>query len=232
MTGVGAVVHTQPTADDVRSWLADGQGEAVVFAPASVSSRALAETLVALANAHGGVLLLGVTRRGVPSGLRDPDEARERALAAALMADPPLILPLPAIVDVDGESVCVVTVPPGLPHVYSFRGQFLTRAGVHNRPLTSTELRHLLLDRGETGFEARPVPDATLADLDTELIHRYVREVGGFARDDPYAALLTRGCLIRQEGGHMTPTYAGVLLFGRQPERFVHSAEIIAVRYA
>ncbi len=230
--------HAQPTPEEVRAWLAQGQGETIAFASASSSPRKLAETLVALANAHGGVLLIGAAGRGpmtraeASPGLRNPAEARERALAAALMVDPPLILPLPTVVVVDGRPLCVVTVPPGLPHVYSLKGQFLTRMGAHNRPLTAAELRHLLLDRGEAGFEARPVVGATLADLDMDAIAQYARQLEAFAVEDLNDVLLARGCAVRQEDGTLIPTYAGILLFGRRPQQFVRSAEIIAVRYA
>ncbi len=226
------ITRAQPTADEIRRWLSQGPGETLAFAPNASSPRKLAETLVAMANAHGGVLLIGANARGALTGLRDPEEAQERALAAALMADPPLILPMPDIVTVDGKAVCAVTVPPGLPHVYSLKGQFLTRTGAHNRPLTSSELRHLLLDRGEAGFEARPVPNATMDDLDLDFVAEYVQQLEGFTREDIPKALLARGCLLRREDGQFVPTYAGILLFGRQPERFVPAAEIIAVRYA
>ena len=60
----------------------------------------------------------------------------------------------------------MVEVPPGLPHVYSLDGRYLTRTGDRNRLLSSPELTALLLERGEAGFESRAVPGATLDDLD------------------------------------------------------------------
>ncbi len=224
--------HRQPTADEVRAWLAQGPGESVALASANASTRKLAETLAALANAHGGVLLIDVAR---PPAERASGDIRDRVLAAALLADPPLILPIPTLITVDERTLCVATVPAGLPHVYSIKGQFLTRLGARNRPLTADELRRLLHDRGQAGFEAQLVPDATLDDLDLEAVARYVQQLEGFASNNLTAALVTRGCLVRQEEGgreRFTPTVAGILLFGRRPERFIHSAEIIAVRYA
>jgi predicted HTH transcriptional regulator len=53
----------------------------------------LAETLVALANASGGTLLVGIDpRSGEPQGLADSDGTLDRALKAALSTDPPLIM--------------------------------------------------------------------------------------------------------------------------------------------
>lgn len=45
-------------------------------------------------------------------------------------------------------------------------------------------------------------------------------------------ALLARGCLRATPQGDRLPTYAGLLLFGRNPQQYLPSAEIIAVRYA
>jgi ATP-dependent DNA helicase RecG len=43
--------------------------------------------------------------------------------------------------------------------------------------------------------------------------------------------LLRRGCLVNQEGA-LAPTYAGVLLFGRDPQRWVRGAEIEMARFS
>ncbi len=42
--------------------------------------------------------------------------------------------------------------------------------------------------------------------------------------------LLRRGCLVRK-GKTLRPTHAGLLLFGLEPQSWVRSAEILAVRY-
>ncbi len=65
-------------------------------------------------------------------------------------------------------------VPPGLPHVYSVNGRYLTRTGAQNRLLSATELSALLLARDEAGFESRPVPDVTLDDLDPVQVQGYL----------------------------------------------------------
>jgi ATP-dependent DNA helicase RecG len=44
-------------------------------------------------------------------------------------------------------------------------------------------------------------------------------------------ALVKRGCLAKNETGQLSPTHAGLLLFGQSPDQFIPSAEIIAVCY-
>ncbi len=151
------------THEDLAALLRAGQGQQIDFQPENVPPSRLAETLMAFANTDGGYVLVGVEGRPaqVP-GLEDPAAARDQALQAALLCDPPLILPLPQVYPFDGKSLLLITVPPGLPHVYSLKGRYLSRVGSHNKPLTAAELRRLLSERGEVSFEDEPASGATL----------------------------------------------------------------------
>jgi len=211
--------------------LATGAGDRLAFVPARAGPSKLAETLAAMANSHGGNVLIGVSAGGRVVGIEDVDQERETVQAAELLPSPPLILPMPEMVQLEDKAVCVVEVPPGLPHVYALNGRYLTRAGMRNRLLTTTELSGLLLERSEAGFEARIVSGASLDDLDPGRIESYLDGVEGLTGAEWQKALLARGCLA-QPAGAASPTYAGMLLFGRQPQRFLHNAKTILVRYA
>ena len=91
------------------------------------------------------------------------------------------------------------------------------------------------------------MPDATLDDLDPALVQAYLEKLGyplatageataappqALSEDHEWSkALLARGCLT-QTGSGPVPSYAGVLLFGRQPQRYLRNAQITLVRYA
>lgn len=220
--------------EQAATWVAGGGSASVAFLPETASPRKVGETLVALANAHGGVLLLGVNTAGQVMGLSAPASARDQALEAALLAEPPLVLPLPELVTLAGRQLCAVHVPPGLSQVYSIKGQYLTRAGKENRAMSTAELRTLLIARGEGHFESSIVPGAGRDELDDGAVARYLERLSGLPAASPSAALLTRGCLKVSPLGDAegAPTYAGILLFGRNPQQYVPSAEVIAVRYA
>ena len=225
------------SSEDLSALLAAGAGANVAFLPARTTRPALAETLTALANADGGVVLLGVSPRGAVQGGADAPALRDLALEAALLTDPPLILPSPQMVESGDTALVLIQVPAGLPHVYSLKGVYWTRSGANNRPLATSELRQLLLDRSESGYESKAVADAGLLDLDEGRISRYLDQVGLPPDADALQALLSRGCLTRltAEGlpaAEPAPTVAGLLLFGRDPQRFLRSAEVICVRYA
>ncbi|MBM4466438.1 MAG: DeoR family transcriptional regulator [Chloroflexi bacterium] len=231
--------------------LRQGKGQEIDFLPERTSARRLAESLMALANASGGTVLVGVDPGlAKPRGLKDAEAARDEALEAAFLTEPPLIIPLPEVVTVDDKDVLVITVPPGLPHVYSLRGKYLIRVGAQNKPLALKMLRRLIIERGEVSFESLIPPGATLDDVDWDKAERYLASLEGLSAATAEEALHNRGCLVqpplspaplppqswgeRGEGGKRggyRPTNAGILLFGIQPQRFVKSSEIIVARY-
>lgn len=239
------------TPDAVSGLVAAGPGERLAFVPPKTGPARLAEILAALANAHGGTALLGVAPNGRVMGIAAGDEARGSVQAASLLASPPLILPLPQAVTHQGKTLLLIVVPSGLPHVYSVDGRYLTRTGAQNRPLSAAELGALLLARAEAGFEARPAPSAGLTDLELTLVGAYLAALNVPPGEEWQHILLSRGALtdttppgaapprppapplpIAPAPRHLTPTYAGILLFGRQPQRFLRNAQITLVRYA
>ncbi|MCL6431389.1 MAG: DeoR family transcriptional regulator [Anaerolineae bacterium] len=209
-------------ADDYSALLAAGQGERLAVLPAAIATPRLAQTLAALANASGGLVFLSLKS----AGPEEREAVTDRAIAAALSCDPPLILPLPQPVEADGRAFVLVSVPPGLPYVYACDGSYFRREGTANVPLGPRALRELFLARSDRGLEAEPVPDAGAHDLDWEAVRAYAASL-------PHPGTSPQE-LLRQRGGLTVdgrPTYGGLLLFGREPQRFLPSAEILLARY-
>jgi ATP-dependent DNA helicase RecG len=220
------------TGDEVRALIAQGEGPSTALRGEAVKPGKLAETLMAFANAEGGIVLVGVdgATRHVP-GVRQPAEVHRRAIEASLLCDPPLIIPLPETVTLEeGQPVVVITVPKGLPHVYNVSGRYLGRFGSLNKPLRPDELKRLLIQRAEISFDALPVKGTTIEDLDTAKVRRYVANFRGAPELSAEDILLNRGC-VTKEGDGLVPTTAGILLFGKNPERFFRHADITLVRY-
>jgi ATP-dependent DNA helicase RecG len=222
--------------EEILTLYHQGQSETVAFEVEAVATNRLAETLAAFANADGGIVLLGVDpKTNTARGLRDADAAIDKALAAGLRCEPPLILPRPETAPLDGKEVLLIQVPAGLPHAYGLRGKYLARSGKKNVALGPRQLRQLLRERGEASFEALPAPGATLDDLDDALVKKYAATFLGDplpTKKEPILDLLNRrGCLTK-DGSAWRPTTSGYLLFGREPQRSFPSAEILLARYA
>src|SRR5258708_39137256 len=197
--------------------------EDITFEP-DLSIDALAETLVALANSRGGTLLLKLDDSELEEAIA---EGLDRLRAAALRAEPVLILPLPAMMD---ATTLGVNVPPGLSHVFALDGRFLARDGLANRALTPRELRRLLIERADLNYEEELAIGATLDDLNWRAVEAYATRIGG---SDALSVLSQRGCVARGSGeSGWTPTHAGLLLFRKDPQRYIRGAFITAVRFA
>ncbi len=217
-------------AEEVLSLRKHGRGPQVEFVPERTTPRALAKVLAGMANAEGGTVLLGISPKpDVIPGLRNPETARDAALQATLLCEPHLIIPLPEIVTLDNAHVVVITVPRGLPHVYAVGGRFPERVGNRNKTLSPPKLRRLLIERGDVSFESLPARGAGIQDVDWDRAQRYAEASGLLPGISVEELLRKRGCIIGDDG---VPTNAGILLFGREIERFVRTAEIIVARYA
>lgn len=198
--------------------------------PEDVLLSELAGTLAAMANTGGGEVLLGASPRGGHiQGVHNPAASRDKVFQAALALEPTLVLPVPRLVELQGQSVLWIVVPPGLPNAYSYNGRYLGRKGARNEPLGAAEVRQLLVERGEVLFEARRPAGASLDDLDLDQVQRYLA-VTHFDPAPWEKVLLQRGCL-KQEGEQYWPTYAGLLLFGKTPQQWLPSATVLAAHF-
>ncbi len=205
--------------------LAALDGACVITLAEQASPQRIAESAAALANGHGGAILIG--QQGGQRALKHSELVLDHALDALLLCEPALVAPAPEIVG-EGEAV-LVQVPAGLRHVYAVGGRYWLREGMRNVRLGPIALKRLLIERGQTSFDAQPVDGAILDDLNPEAVQAYVARVGNPRDLSLMQVLAQRGCLQTPAG---PPTYAGLLLFGREPERYVRSSEIVAVRYA
>jgi ATP-dependent DNA helicase RecG len=221
--------------------------ESAVTLAADSSVAAIARMLVALANSSGGTLMIGAETADQP-----PAQVIDRLVKAALALEPPLIMPLPAVRTepdtsgtdtTDDKTVIVARVPAGMPHVYSYNGQYLYRHEERNLPLAAQHLRRLLLQRGELTFETQPVPGASPDSIDWQKARAYAHSLTGSSATqagsqspnapdaDTRRILLQRGCLVQQTD-RLRPTWAGLLLFGHDPQRYLINSDITAARFA
>jgi ATP-dependent DNA helicase RecG len=217
----------------IDSLLAQTEGPHLAFVRASFKPDDLAETLAAFANAQGGTVVIGVGRNRKIEGLSNPGAAVAAVLDASMACTPPLLLPLPEIVQAGTAELLVASVPAGMPHVYSVHGKYLRREGPTDQPLPPDALRRLLMERGATSWERLTPSDARIDDLDAAKLQNYARRVGPAAEGDLYSFLFRRGILARNElpTAAYAPTNAGLLLFAQTVDRFFPQCEITLVRY-
>ena len=126
----------------LRDLLRQGEGQRLEFKEDAIKSGDLAQTLVGMANAQGGVLLLGVNDAGQPVGIHSYKEAVDLVMTAASheLCDPPIRLTqLTSVVLPDGVQALAVTVPRSR-KLHATHGRFMVRRGSQNVALTTMEV--------------------------------------------------------------------------------------------
>lgn len=200
--------------------------------------RALADELAAFANAHGGVLVLGVDDKsrdvvGIPVDLVPQVVTLVRQLCTDAI-EPPLhaaIEPL-RLPSSDGEErpVVQVQVPRSL-FVHRSPSGYLHRVGDEKRRMSTEYLARLFQQRSQSRlirFDEQTVYEADLDSLSADLWRRFRTSRTGDARD----GLLTKLRMARRDReGVLRPTVAGVLMASEDPREWLPNAFIQAVAY-
>ena len=200
--------------------------------PAGRHRPAWADEIAAFANARGGVLLVGVSDAGVVSGLSRPRLDAVERLVGELCRDSikPPIRPQMYRLELDGRAFLLVEIPEGHAQHDSPGGSYI-RVGSSKQPMTPDERMRLAQRRGQArfvGFDEQAVAGTGFETLDKRL-WKPLLSVESLA--DPRLGLEKLGLLATDEHGDTRATVAGVLVCTENPEQFLSSAVVGAVRF-
>jgi len=214
----------------------NGENSGVEFKRDVIQNHELASELVAFANFDGGIVLLGVEDDGSISGTARPN-TEEFVMNACRDKIRPALIPFYEVVkDVEqGKDVAVVRVSRGFDvHTrwHNNRNAYYIRVGTQSREPTPEELARLFQQRGAVRAELRPVSGASFDDLDFRRLKNYFQYVRqqDIPADNDRAAwekLLFNTEIMVEDG----ITVSGILLFGRNPNRFLPQAGIDAAAF-
>ena len=196
---------------------------------ARVAPKDFAVALVALANAEGGVVVVGLhdgVVEGTKSRLANTNDLRQ---AAFDHTNPTVKAAFDqiAVRNHRGEidALLVARVEPG-EQVYELKnGDCYLRVGDESRKLSFVQRQELHYDRGLASFDGQLSPVTNVSDLDQDLLRSYRESAGSSGTNS--RLLRSRGLVI--DNGHVTN--AGVLLFHPHPEDHFPQANIRIIRY-
>lgn len=196
----------------------------------AAAPEALAEFLVAFANTDGGTIVVGLDEKGRLVAGVYPEELESNLKAAERLCRPPVVVGWEQL-EAESGAAFAITVPRS-PELHSLAdGRVLIRAGAENRPLGGEEIRALAATKSAGDFEAEAIPGARRDDLDEDVIAEYLDKRQQRQRrpveQTPDELLREIGALTA-EG---LPTHTGLLLFGKNPQKFVPHAGLIFVKF-
>lgn len=229
------------TRTELLELIANGEGSGVEFKRDDIRIEDFAKELVGFLNFRGGTLLLGVEDDGSISGTTRPELEAWVMEACRVKIDPPEIPYFTWFRDLEpGKDVALVQVLAG-PHkpyarVHDARRTYYIRAGSTTREAGRGELERMFQESGHLQFGLKPVPGANLSDLDARRLTDYSQRVlgapgPGEAETESWEALLSNLGLMTRDGDMVTATVDGILLFGRNPNRFLPQSGIRGVAF-
>ncbi len=200
---------------------------------ARIRARDLADTLVAFANAEGGVVVVGI-RDGRIEGIDSAGERVNEWRQAGIDFTEPPVRTSAEIISCRNDAgwqdrLLVLEVSASDTVHVNRKGEVLLRVGDESRRLSAMEAQELHFDKGVSRYDATTVDGTTLADLDPTRLARYLRQVRATKRSEE--ALDARG-LARAKDDVARPTVAGHLILGIHPQRDLPGAFVRLLRYA
>jgi len=188
----------------------------------------IAETLVAMANADGGTLVLGIEDDGTPTGYDYPADRLVLLYHAAQNLVIPPLHPRVIHSHLDDIPVLLFEIDWSNDIHQLTDGRYLLRVGDKNLPFSARDIVAMKEGRQRRATEMRMVPEATQSDLDNALIARFAQRIG--TNESPEEILLRYRLAERNESG-LRLTLAALLLFGRDPQRWHPRCGIDLVKY-
>ena len=194
-----------------------------------IAPRELADALIGLANAEGGVVAVGVYDGrvigidGVPARLRNG--WRQAAVDFGIPPVPVRMHEAPCQ-DAEGRDhhLLLIEVEPSRSVHANPRDEVLLRIGDENRRLGFHQRQELAYEKGQASFEASPLPKGAAQALDRALLGSYAERLG---HPDPRRLLVARGLAV--PNGALT--LGGLLLFGANPQARFPEAYVRVLRY-
>ena len=226
----------------LRQLISGGETSTMELKVASPRPDEMAQRLCGLANAQGGLIIIGVVDENLAIvGVPDRRIAQTKDVilrATRQIIKPELVLEPsePEVHILDGKKLVVATVPPNRGAVYQASGVFWVRRGTYTVPLTISEINELSHDRGLVSWERQVVREATMRDIDVELVRAYLRQRSGGSGqsnrlEDLERVLIGMGCAKVTSDGTVRPTYAGILFFGQEPQQYILQSEVVCVLF-
>ena len=222
------------TADELRQKIRLGEDSYTEFKERVDNPEGLAGEIVALANTEGGRLLIGIADDGRVVGLPDPARASTTLAQICRENVVPAILPLIEVVEMEGRLVIVLEVRGPHKPYRTKGGRYYIRAGPIKQDASPQELLRLAQRAGAFRFDETSVRGTSTANLDWGLFQSYYRSVAGESLTEPELTSedVLRGAFVLTEcDGQWCLTVAGLLCFGKNPQRHLYHSRISALRF-
>lgn len=201
---------------------------------AGVKPPKLANEIIGMLNADGGILALGISDDGIVQDLNvlPPETLLKYEKVCHDYITPPAKVVLEKLTCENGELIFLYHVAQDYENLYEREDSHdvFKRVGDSNYgPLNNDEIEKLRHDKNLRKYEEQERPDFEWDDLDTELLERYRTKIQykGSIQD----LLIKRNLALKNKRGNLILRNSGILLFSQDPDKYIPSSYIRYIRY-
>lgn len=188
------------------------------------------ESAVAFANSKGGIILIGVDDKGRVKGASIGKETLKIWANEITQITEPTLIPEIESYQIKGKKIVVITIKESPLKPMAYKGICYLRVKNSNKKITPKEIAELHLQTVSSSWDSYPVKDACLDDINLEKVKEYIKlanETGRRKIEEKPIEVLKKMELIKNN----KPVWAAILLFGREPQKFISQAKIHCGRF-
>lgn len=209
-----------------------GESAKVEFKSSLSNLDRLGEIACSFANSKSGVILIGVSDDRQIVGVDVGRQTAERIVDIIVDNSDPKIYPEVTLVVIGAKHIIAIKVNESYDKPHLYQGRAFIRIGKNTKPMSRNEYERLLIKRSKSDiqYDKEACVGAKLKDLDWHKVKWFksvYKDISGKAVSSSDQKLLeSLGCV--KDGRALN---SGMLLFGKQPDKYISQNQITIVRY-
>jgi len=224
--------------EELLELISAGESETVEFKPSLSQTNEIVETVSAFSNTRGGKIIVGVSDSGRVLGVDGSKDVTERLTGKILNNTDPRIHPGILLKRIDEKVIIQIDIKKSLDHLVMAFGRPFRRIGKSTVKISKEEYEKTILEkhREKLRFDIGVCEDADLESIDRRKVNWYLNKRKEIRKVKKPQVLSIEQVLLnigaaKETNDIIKPTNAGILFFGKNPQRFFARSQLRVVRF-
>ena len=217
---------------ETKELIKKGESKNLEFKESLSLKEDIGKCVSAFCNCCDGKILVGVSDEGVIKGVEIGKKTIEQlANYIKQNTDAPVYVNI-EVEEVDGKEIIVIDVKECDEKPVFFRGNCYVRVGKFSHKLSASEIRKMAKESVKFHWDGQVCEGAELGDIDLKNVKRYLDYREKYRNISSVLKISTNRFLENIKAiKNNKPTYAGILFFGKSPQKFLSNARLHVVRF-